>query len=130
MSKTMKSLAFFGAVLGLVTVGATTQAVTLGERTTFLTFNGPVALPGISLGTGTYIFELAEPMSNNSVVRVSSVDRQRVYLTAFTHPIVRPANMRRDQVVTFGESVNGAPKPITAWFPADSTTGREFIYRK
>jgi hypothetical protein len=130
MSKTMKSLAFLGAVLGLLAVGVTTQAVTLAERTTFLTFNRPIALPGIALGTGTYIFELAEPLSNNAIVRVSSADRQRVYLTAFTYPIVRPADMPRGQVVTFGESVNGAPKPITAWFPENSDTGREFIYRK
>jgi hypothetical protein len=130
MSKTMKSLAFLGAVLGLLAVGVTTQAVTLAERTTFLTFNRPIALPGIALGTGTYIFELAEPMSNNAIVRVSSADRQRVYLTAFTYPIMRPADMPRGQVVTFGESVNGAPKPITAWFPEGSNTGREFIYRK
>jgi hypothetical protein len=75
MSKTMKSLAFLGAVLGLLAVGVTTQAVTLAERTTFLTFNRPIALPGIALGTGTYIFELAEPLSNNAIVRVSSADR-------------------------------------------------------
>ena len=89
-----------------------------------------MALPGVALGTGTYIFELAEPMSNNSIVRVSSTDRQRIYLTAFTYPIMRPANMRKGQVVTFGESSNGAPAPITAWFPDGSNTGREFIYRK
>jgi hypothetical protein len=129
MRKTMKSLAFLGVFLGLVTVAVTTRAMTIAERTTYLTFNRPVGLPGIALGTGTYIFELADPMSNNSIVRVSSADRQRVYLTAFTYPIMRPANMRRDQVVVFGEATNGAPAPIKAWFPDGSSTGREFIYR-
>jgi hypothetical protein len=129
MRKTMKSLAFLGVFLGLATVAVTTRAMTIGERTTYLTFNRPVSLPGISLGTGTYIFELADPMSNNSVVRVSSADRQRVYLTAFTYPIMRPADMRRDQVVVFGEATNEAPVPIKAWFPDGSSTGREFIYR-
>ncbi|HEY7284733.1 MAG TPA: hypothetical protein VH497_04765 [Vicinamibacterales bacterium] len=130
MRKTMKSLAFLGVVLGLVTVAVTSHALALGDHRTFLTFNRPVGLPGVALGTGTYIFELAEPNSNNSIVRVLSADRQRVYLTAFTYPIMRPANMRRDQVVTFGESTNGAPTPITAWFPEGANTGREFIYRK
>jgi hypothetical protein len=130
MSKTMKSLALLGVALGLVTGAVSSRAATLDGRTTFLTFNRPVALPGLALGTGTYIFELAEPMSNNSIVRVSSADRQTIYLTAFTYPIMRPANMRRDQVVTFGEPSSGAPAPITAWFPDGSITGREFIYRK
>jgi len=130
MRKTMKSLAFLGVVLGLVTVAVATHAMSLGDHRTFLTFNRPVGLPGISLGTGTYIFELAEPNSSNSIVRVTSADRQRVYLTAFTHPILRPAKMPRGQVMTFGESTNGAPTPIKAWFPEGSDTGREFIYRK
>jgi hypothetical protein len=130
MRKSMKSLAFLGVVLGLVTVAVTTHAMSLGDHATFLTFNRPVGLPGVALGTGTYVFELAEPNSSNSIVRVLSADRQRVYLMAFTYPIMRPANMRRGQVVAFGESSEGAPTPITAWFPEGSNTGREFIYRK
>ena len=130
MSKIMKSLAFVGVVLGLATVAVTSRAMTLPERTTLLTFNRAVALPGVALGAGSYIFELADPLNNNSVVRVSSADRKRIYLTAFTYPIARPANMRRDQVVAFGEPSGGAPVPITAWFPEGSSMGREFIYHK
>lgn len=129
MRKTMKSLAVLGVILGAVTVGVTSHALTF-EKRTYLTFNRPVALPGVGLGAGTYTFELADPMVENSVVRVSSADRQRIYLTAFTHSIQRPANLRRDQVVSFGEAANGAPAPITAWYPDGSDTGREFIYRK
>jgi hypothetical protein len=133
MRKTMKSLAFLGAVLGLTAVSATSHAtttVTLPQRTTMLTFNRPVSLPGIALGTGSYIFELADPNGDNTIVRVWSADRQRVYLTAFTYAIQRPSNVRRDQPVIFGESSVGTPTPIKAWFPDGSETGREFIYRK
>jgi len=133
MRKTMKSLAFLGVILGLSAVAVTSHATTtviLPKRTTFLTFNRPVALPGIALGTGTYIFELADPNGDNSIVRVSSADRQRVYLTAFTYGIQRPSNVRRDQPVIFGESSAGTPTPIKAWFPEGSDSGREFIYRK
>lgn len=133
MRKTMKSLVFLGVVLVLTAVSATSHATTtviLPHRTAFLTFNRPVSLPGVSLGTGTYIFELADPNGDNNIVRVWSADRQRVYLTAFTYWIQRPSDMRRDQPVTFGESPTGTPTPIKAWFPEGSDSGREFIYRK
>ena len=68
MSKTMKSLALLGVAMGLVTVAVSSRAAALDGRTTFLTFNRPVALPGVALGTGTYIFELAAPMSNREEV--------------------------------------------------------------
>jgi hypothetical protein len=129
----MKSLALLGVVLGLTAVSATSHATTtvvLPHRTAYLTFNRPVSLPGVSLGTGTYIFELADPNGDNSVVRVWSADRLRIYLTAFTYSIQRPSNVRRDQPVIFGESAAGTPTPIKAWFPEGSDSGREFIYRK
>jgi hypothetical protein len=130
MRKTMKSLALIGVVFGMVTVAVAAHALTRVERTTFLTFNRAVALPGIGLGAGTYLFELADPLSSQSVVRVSSADRRRIYLTAFTYAIQRPPDMRQGHVVTFGESGEGAPPPITAWFPDGSNTGRQFIYAK
>ena len=35
----------------------------------------------------------------------------------FTNQTVRPASLGPDQVVSFGESRNGAAPRITAWFP-------------
>src|SRR5262252_699001 len=81
---------------------ATTTSIHAGvtdNRTAFLTFNRPVALPGVALGSGTYIFEMVNPTVSFGVVRVLSRDRKIVYLTAFTNEVSRPHNMPRDQHV-------------------------------
>ena len=48
------------------------------RRTTYLTFNRPVSVPGVGLAPGTYIFELASPTTDVSIVRVLSRDRSTV----------------------------------------------------
>ncbi len=93
----------------------------------YLTFNRPVALPGVSLGTGTYIFEIPDATADHRLVRVSNLDRSIVYYMAFTALLDRPAGMKHDQVISFGETAPDRPQPITVWWPEDSQ-GREFIY--
>ena len=62
-------------------------------------------------------------------MRVSSRDRKKVYLTAFTITVDRPAGLPANRVITVGEARDGDPLPIKAWFPSPSGTGHEFIYR-
>ena len=100
------------------------------SRITYLTFSGPVALPGVQLSAGTYMFELTDSYVNTDIVRVSSRDRSKVYLTAFTKTVARPANLPTDGTVTFDESPRGGATPIKAWFPMHSTNGHQFIYTK
>jgi hypothetical protein len=123
-----KALALVGVLAGMVMGTASPRAVTL-ERTMYLTFSRPVAIPGAELAAGTYVFELAAPISSSGAVRVLSRDRRTIYLLAFTNEISRPANLKPGQVVTLGESAKGVPPPVTAWFPDESSTGRQFIYR-
>jgi hypothetical protein len=94
----------------------------------YVTFNKPVALPGVALGAGTYVFELPDPMGAWNVVRVSSYDRHRVYLTAFTRIVDRPRGMSPDQPISFAEAPANSPQPIKTWWPAGESTGRQFIY--
>jgi hypothetical protein len=117
------------AVLGVLTASPS-HAWLSANRMNYLTFSGSVALPGVELGAGTYIFELATPMTDHSLVRVLSRDRSKVYLLAFTNAIERPTGMSEGKVVTLGESLRGTPPPILAWYPIGDSTGREFIYRK
>jgi hypothetical protein len=95
--------------------------------TTYLTFSGPVALPGVNLEAGTYTFERMG--SALEVVRVSSRDGRHVYLTAFTLPVPRPAGLDRNQPIVFSESARDVPPRIRAWFPEGEREGREFAYR-
>jgi len=116
--------------LGVVILGlATTASIGAGVNdndTMYVSFNRPVALPGVSLGSGTYVFERLD-MHADSVVRVLSRDRRIVYFTAFTYAVNRPAGLKRDHVISFAEASPNVPQPITIWWPEDSP-GRQFIY--
>lgn len=124
-----KALAVCGVSALVLTLAASGHALGTAADTNYLTFSGPVALPGVELRAGTYIFERAVPDSNVDVVRVLSRDRRTIFLTAFTNSIRRPDNLKPGQVVSLGETVRGVPPPITAWYPVDGSTGHEFIYR-
>ena len=119
-----------GAAILTLVMAASVDAWMNARRTTYLTFSRSVALPGVTLGRGTYIFELADSNSHVDLVRVLSRDRSQVYLTAFTNMITRPTNLPADQFVSLGEAQAGTAPPIVAWYPPGDSNGREFVYRK
>ncbi|PWT81164.1 MAG: hypothetical protein C5B57_11055 [Blastocatellia bacterium] len=129
MTRQFKTITL-SAVLVLVGGVASTGAWSSNAgRTTYMTFSETVALPGVNLAAGTYIFEIANPNSGSNVVRVSSRDHSKVYLQAFTNSIQRPEGLAPDRVITIGEASRGAAPPIRAWFPAGDSSGHEFLYR-
>jgi len=97
------------------------------NRTTRLTFNKPISLPGVTLGAGTYLFERAAPTTALEIVRVSSSDRRFVYFMGYTEMVEVPRGNRA--AVSFGEASAGAATPIAAWYPTDASTGHRFLYR-
>jgi hypothetical protein len=119
---TALALAAFG-LTSAASIGASTNA----KHTMYVTFNRPVALPGVTLGSGTYIFEAPDPVSDHDLVRVLSRDRSIVILTTFTRAVERPARLKRDQAISFAEAPANSPQPIAVWWPTDSM-GRQFIY--
>ena len=94
----------------------------------YLTFDRAVAVPGAELAPGAYIFERLNPATGGDIVRVSSRDRSRVYFSAFTRRIDRPAGLADDRAVLLGEAKVGAPVPVEAWFPLGVKQGHQFIY--
>jgi hypothetical protein len=131
----MTRRSLLAVVAGVVLAGLTAPGVTRArenandlDRMMFVKFTRPVALPGVGLGAGTYIFELPDPIDAWNVVRVTSQDRRTVYLTAFTRIVDRPRGLRPDQVISFGEAPPTTPQPIRVWWPTGESTGREFIY--
>jgi hypothetical protein len=130
MSKYLKVTAL-GALLLFVGATASTSAwVDSSSRLSFVTFNGTVALPGVVLPAGSYIFELASPHADQELVRVSSRDRSKVYLTTFTTIVKRPAGLPADRIVTLGETARDGATPVKAWFPSRSADGFEFVYSR
>jgi hypothetical protein len=127
MTHRFSLLTTFGLVLGIATGAAPVHATT-ATRLTYVTFNGPVALPGVTLAAGTYAFELADPIGGSPVVAVRNKARTKQYFMGFTQRIERPGGLSREASVSFGEAPRGMAKPIVAWYPPDSTRGMKFIY--
>lgn len=125
-----RSVATVCAAAMLVAVmAASVSAWGTAKRTTYLTFSGPFALPGVSLPAGTYVFERVDVTAPN-LVRVMSRDRSEVYLTAFTHIVPRPKALHPDRQVSFREVPRGITPPVTVWYPIGDVIGHQFIYPK
>ena len=116
------AIALLGA-LATIPTGAASQA----QHSMYVTFNRPVSLPGLTLRSGTYIFEAPGPDSSHDLVRVLSRDRSIVFLTAFTRTLDRPVGMKNNQVISFREPSRDGTLPIDTWWPTDSV-GHQFIY--
>ena len=130
MSKFLRVTAVGALFLFVAATASTSAWVDSASRASFVTFNHSVALPGAQLSAGTYVFELAAPHSSMNLVRVSSRDRKKVYLTVFTNLIDRPAGMPADRIITLGEARGDGPAPVRTWFPSPSGGGHEFIYSR
>jgi hypothetical protein len=127
MSNNVK-LAALGALFIGLCGAASTDAFGTSSHMTYLTFNRAVALPGVQLPAGSYVFEAISSQSPD-VVLVRTRDRSRVIIMKNTHRIDRPVGQSRNATVSFGEAAAGEAPPIRAWFPEDSDRGYQFIYR-
>jgi hypothetical protein len=87
-----------------------------------------MALPGVTLPPGEYTFELFNHGTSGDTVLVTSDHQHRVHYLGLTRIVERPRNMRPDQVIAVGEAPVGEPVPIRVWYPAGSSSGRQFIY--
>jgi len=117
--------AIAAVVFGLF-VATSVSAITFNKETHFR-FSTSVALPGVVLPAGEYVFELADPMTSRHVVRVRNRQRSQVYLQALTRSIKRHPDLKSG-TVTLGEAASGTPRPILVWYPEADSYGYEFIY--
>ena len=88
-----------------------------------LTFSAPVALPGVALAPGTYIFR--RPASN--ILLVTNTKRQP-YAMLSTVAVTRTAQTNRYEVVLGAPLAEGAPRRIEAWFAPGDSDGQQLIY--
>ena len=119
------TLAAAGALL-LVT-GFSVQGGTTANRTTYVTFSGSVALPGVRLRPGTYVFEMPSSTTGLQVVSVRDAAGSCPCFIGLTQRIERPAG--NVSPVILGEGPAGAPPPIIAWYPRGESAGHKFIYQ-
>ena len=120
---------------GAAALALTVAAAAAGDaqpsmhRTMFLTFSQAVGLPGVTLAPGTYTFELAMPLVDQTAVVVRSGDGRRLHYLGFTHLVTRASRLNGQTGVTLGEARRGQAPPVTVWYPPDDAYGRRFIYR-
>jgi hypothetical protein len=120
------ALSMFVAVLALVTPSIAQDFNPLEK--TYLTFSGPVELPGVSLPAGTYTFKLADTPSRN-VVQVLSRDEKTVHgQFLFVQATRRDAT--GEPVVMFKETAEGTTPAVQYWYYPGETIGKEFVYPK
>jgi hypothetical protein len=107
-------------------MAAPVSAQPLDKRTLF-TFSGPVALPGVTLPAGQYLFRLADPNSSSKVVQVLNADGTKPYGLFFTIAAERlePASSPE---VRFMETASGMPAAIRTWWYPGERRGYEFIF--
>jgi hypothetical protein len=98
-------------------------------KLTYLTFSGPVQLPGITLPGGTYMFKLADPDTGRRVLQVWDKDGMKLYTTLLTIPDEKMEASDKP-VVMFTERPAGQPQAIKSWFYPDERVGQEFVYPK
>jgi hypothetical protein len=120
---------FSAAAVGAFLLGGLSQPVKANgwAHLEQLTFNAPIALPGVVLAAGTYNFEIPRDGASHSLVRISSKDGRRIYLTAFTLDVRRPSKTDAPKV-TFHEAARGVPPSVDTWYPAGDDSGKQFIY--
>ena len=99
------------------------------NKKTFLTFSGPVQVPGVTLPAGTYTFKLADLTGNRHVVQIFDKDEKKIYTTILAIPDQRLEPSDKP-VVLFAERAAGTPQAIKAWFYPGETIGNEFVYPK
>ena len=91
------------------------NAQTLDKRTLF-TFSGAVAMPGVTLPAGSYLFRLANPDSGRNVVQVLNADGTRPYGMFFAMRAERfePAPTPEVRFMETGAGMPAAIKPRTS----------------
>lgn len=106
-----------------VTVVGHTGIVAGSPSDHFLSFSGPIEIPGVGLAPGAYIFRFITP----SVMQVLSENRSTVYAMFFVTPTWR--NEATSQYsVTLRRMWDDAPTRLAAMFPRYSSTGYEPTY--
>ena len=126
----MNSSKALRAILGLslgVTLYASTAQAQPEDKRTFFTFSGPVALPGVTLPAGRYVFRIVDTTTTRKVIQVLSDDGKKPFVMANTIP-----DQRRDPVtdatVSFYETPRGTPAAVKTWWYPGESTGYQFIY--
>ena len=110
-------------------LGAASATAQTSDRTTFVTFSGPVTIPGMTLPAGTYTFRLAESPADRHIVQIFDKEQSKIFATLLAVPAERN-QAEGEPVITFRETPADRPPALRYWYYAGEKSGNEFVYPK
>jgi hypothetical protein len=113
--------AMLSAVLG---IGA--KADTWNKKTT-VTFADSVEIPGQVLPAGTYVFKLANSISDRHIVEIWNGDETQL-ITSLLTVADYPPDSSNKTIFEFDERPGDSPMSIRTWFYPGDNMGQEFVY--
>lgn len=137
LTKAASTVFCAAAMTAMLSTGAFAQNNEYGmyNRTTTVTFSGPVEIPGVHLKgyavlpAGTYVFKLMDSTTNRHIVQIFTKDQNKCIATIMAIPNTR-VHLTDKTVITFRERPNGEPPALRAWYFPDAAWGEDFVYGK
>ena len=99
------------------------------DKKTIVTFGESVEIPGQVLPAGTYVFKLADTISDRHIVQIWSADEDHLFATIMTTPNTRFETPERS-LFEFDERPSHSPPALKVWFYPGNNTGEEFVYSR
>jgi hypothetical protein len=135
--RTITLLATSAIVATLLAAALATSAFAQGatwNKRTFLTFSGPVQMPGVTLPAGTYVLRIANPASPSILTVLDAKERhvlgQFFYVPTRDRTIQEVNKADGKPVVTFHEAAKGMAPAIRVFYYPTDLAGNEFLYPK
>jgi hypothetical protein len=122
--RTLKALSTLALTIVVLAFPTTGKAAELGNKT-LIAFTQPVAIPGMVLAPGAYIFKTSNLSSQ--IVQIYDATETHLLATEMTVPSYR-LDTSAKTVATFDERAAGSAQALRSFYAADQTAGREFIY--
>jgi hypothetical protein len=116
------------AALALTASAASAQTVP-PNRLTYVTFSGPVSVPGVTLPAGTYQFKILDSNTNRNIVQIFNREGTKLFTTLLAVPATR-RQPSGDPVITFKETRSDQPPAVHYWYYAGDLAGNELVYPK
>ncbi len=135
MTRFKVTAVIFGVVLVAALAFAPAMKADEWNRSTTITFSGPVEIPGVHLAgwgvlpAGTYVFKILDSQSDRHIVQIFNQDQTQIYATILAIPNYRLTATDKT-VMTFRERPAGQPEALRAWFYPGRNWGEEFVYPK